>query len=293
MIHMNFTKKWTGNHDQFLLQIEGQINRGTFLSVIGPSGSGKTSLLRVLAGLIIPDEGEILVDNQRWFNSKSNHSISPGKRKLGYVFQDYALFPNMNVKKNLLFAQSGDDQDGMLNELIEIMELKSFLDRYPHSLSGGQQQRVALARSLVQKPRILLLDEPLSALDHQMRTRLQQYILKVHRRYELTTILVSHNLSEVIRLSDRIWVLEQGRIERKGTTSEYLQKHNLDGKFKFTGLVVSIQPVDVIIILSILINNEVVKVVSNPEEVREINIGDQVMVASKAFNPIIRKIQVE
>ncbi len=194
------------------LDIEIQLEKGQFVTLYGKSGAGKTSILRMLAGLLRPEAGHIQVKGQQWYDHNKNIFLSPQKRQLGLLFQDYALFPNMSVRENLLFALPKGQPDAIIAELIELMELRELQNRRPNRLSGGQQQRVALARALVQKPPLLLLDEPLSALDQEMRLKLQEYLLEIHQKYGLTTILVSHEPNEILRLSDTVYVIEQGRL---------------------------------------------------------------------------------
>lgn len=202
------------------LDITIQLDKGQFVTLYGKSGAGKTSILRMLAGLLRPEGGKIRVEGQQWYDHENNIFLSPQKRQLGFLFQDYALFPNMSVRENLLFALPKGQSDAIISELIELMELGELQTRRPNRLSGGQQQRVALARALVQKPPLLLLDEPLSALDQEMRQKLQHYLLEIHQKFGLTTILVSHEPNEILRLSDTVFVIEQGRLLRTCTPQE-------------------------------------------------------------------------
>ncbi|MGB5360522.1 MAG: ATP-binding cassette domain-containing protein, partial [Eudoraea sp.] len=179
----------------------------------------------------------------------------------------------------------------VITDLIEMMELGDLQHRKPQTLSGGQQQRVALARALVRKPNILLLDEPLAALDYKIRLKLQDYITRIHNEYGLTTLLVSHDIGEIIKLSDRVFVLEQGEIARKGIPNDIFSNKKVSGKFKFVGEVLKLEPQDVVVIVSVLIQNNVVKVIADKSEVKSLGIGDKVIVASKAFNPILYKIE--
>ena len=236
------------------------------------------------------DSGSISVNKTTWFDSTNKINLNPQKRKVGFVFQDYTLFPNMTVKENLEFALNKGQSKDVINELIETIELTDLQDRKPETLSGGQKQRVALARALVQKPSILLLDEPLSALDGEMRIKLQDYILKVHKKYKLTTFLVSHDISEVFKLSDHVIKLENGSILQQGTPEELFLDKKTTGKYKTIGTILSIQPSDVINIVSILSNNNIIQVIATNEEASNLSEGDKVMITSKAFNPIIQKI---
>lgn len=290
MIELDFEKTLNGASGELLLKVDQQITQGEFVTLYGKSGAGKTSLLRILAGLMQPDKGLIKVNGSTWLDSEKSFNLKPQKRKVGFVFQDYALFPNMTVQENLLFASDKGKDKAMIANLIEIVELAELQHRQPCTLSGGQKQRVALARALVQQPEILMLDEPLSALDHEMRIKLQQYILQVHREFNLTTILISHDVSEILKTSDTMLVIEHGKIIQSGTPSEVFSHKEVSGKFQFVGEIIKMEKQDVIFILSILIGNELVKVVADEREVKKYTIGERVIVASKAFNPIIKKL---
>ncbi|MBA6117359.1 ABC transporter ATP-binding protein [Pseudomonas sp. NC26] len=195
--------------------IDCQIERGEFVTLLGPSGCGKSTLLRCIAGLTPVDGGQILLDG---------HDIvplSPQKRGIGMVFQSYALFPNMTVEQNVAFGLrmqkiKVDESQVRVREALDLVELGSFAGRYPHQLSGGQCQRVALARSLVTRPRLLLLDEPLSALDARIRKHLREQIRAIQRELGLTTIFVTHDQEEALTMSDRIFLMNQGRIVQSG-----------------------------------------------------------------------------
>jgi len=291
MIELDFEKTLNGASGELLLKVNQQITPGRFVTLYGKSGAGKTSLLRILAGLMQPDKGLIKVNGSTWLNSANEFNLKPQKRKVGFVFQDYALFPNMTVNENLLFASDKGKDKALIRDLIDIVELGELQHRKPGILSGGQKQRVALARALVQQPEILMLDEPLSALDHEMRLKLQQYILQVHREYNLTTILISHDVSEILKTSDTMLVLDHGKIIQKGAPAEVFSHKEVSGKFQFVGEIIKMEKQDVIYILSILIGNELVKVVADEREVKKYAIGERVIVASKAFNPIIKKLQ--
>ncbi|ATP49005.1 spermidine/putrescine ABC transporter ATP-binding protein [Pseudomonas putida] len=195
--------------------IDCQIERGEFVTLLGPSGCGKSTLLRCIAGLTPVDGGRILLDGQDIV------PLSPQKRGIGMVFQSYALFPNMTVEQNVAFGLrmqkvKADESQARVREVLALVELGSFAGRYPHQLSGGQCQRVALARSLVTRPRLLLLDEPLSALDARIRKHLREQIRAIQRELGLTTIFVTHDQEEALTMSDRIFLMNQGRIVQSG-----------------------------------------------------------------------------
>lgn len=290
MIEINIHKRLLSNTGDFNLNISCTIKEGQFVSIVGPSGAGKTTILRLIAGLTQQDSGSISVNKTTWFDSTNKINLNPQKRKVGFVFQEYTLFPNMTVKENLEFALNKGQSKDVINELIQTIELTDLQDRKPETLSGGQKQRVALARALVQKPSVLLLDEPLSALDGEMRIKLQDYILKVHKKYSLTTFLVSHDISEVFKLSDHVIKLENGSILQQGTPEELFLDKKTTGKYKTIGTILTIQPSDVINIVSILSNNNIIQVIATNEEASNLSEGDKVMITSKAFNPIIQKI---
>ncbi|MCM4169433.1 Vitamin B12 import ATP-binding protein BtuD [Arenibacter antarcticus] len=290
MIEISLSKKLQSSGGSMLLDLELKIEKGQFVTLYGVSGAGKTCTLRLLSGLLTPDKGRIVVHGTPWFDGEKKINLPPQQRKLGYVFQDYALFPNMTVRENLEFALQKGQPKSIVRELVDIVELGEFLDRNPSNLSGGQQQRVALARALVQRPEILILDEPLSALDHKMRFKLQEYLLKVHSAYNLTTILVSHNIGEIVKLSDFVYELHNGRVIREGKALEFFSSERSSAKFRFTGEVIQIEEEEVIYVVSVLVGNSVVKVVSDREEALKLKLGDQVFVASKAFNPLIERI---
>ena len=290
MIEIDIHKRLLSTTGDFNLKVSCTINKGELVSIFGSSGAGKTTILRLIAGLTQQDSGSISVNKTTWFDSTNKINLNPQKRKVGFVFQDYTLFPNMTVKENLEFALNKGQSKDVINELIQTIELTDLQDRKPETLSGGQKQRVALARALVQKPSILLLDEPLSALDGEMRIKLQDYILKVHKKYSLTTFLVSHDISEVFKLSDHVIKLENGSILKQGTPEELFLDKKTTGKYKTIGTILSIQPSDVINIVSILSNNNIIQVIATNEEASNLSEGDKVMITSKAFNPIIQKI---
>jgi len=290
VIRIAVKKRLFGVDGEMELAVDFTVSEGEFITLFGKSGAGKTTMLRMLCGLEAPDEGVITVGNDIWFDSAKRINLPPQRRQAGFVFQNYALFPNMTVRRNLTFALDKSHDPATVGTLLKTVGLEALAERYPDTLSGGQKQRVALIRALVRRPKILLLDEPLSALDLQMRLKLQDELLRMHRSFGLTTLLVSHDLSEIFKLSDRVVMLEHGGIVRSGTPSELFVSNELGGKFKLTGEVLRIDKDGVLYILTLLIGNSVVRVVATDDEVAEIGIGDSITVASKAFNPIIEKL---
>jgi molybdate transport system ATP-binding protein len=222
MIEMNISQRLSGAEGEFDLNFETKIPAGELVALYGPSGAGKSSVLKMLAGLMTPRKGWIKVDGEVWFDEAKHINRKPQLRNLGMVFQDYSLFPNMSVRGNLEFALQKGQPKKEVDLLLGLTELKSLQHKMPQHLSGGQKQRVALARALVRKPKILLLDEPLSALHSEMRQKLQNYVFEFHERFGLTTLLVSHDYNEVIKLSKRMLLLEDGRITQDGSPRQIL-----------------------------------------------------------------------
>jgi molybdate transport system ATP-binding protein len=290
MINLELYKILKTSEGDLPLDIELQINKGELITIEGHSGAGKTTILRLIAGLIEPDKGKIVVNEKEWLNTNKKIFLTPQKRNVGFVFQDYSLFPNMTIYENIKFALNGNMNNSYVDEIIDIMELDILKDRYPVTLSGGQKQRASLARAIVRKPEILLLDEPLSALDTEMRLKLQDYILKVHWLFNLTTILVSHDISEIFKMSDRVVRLNMGKIINEGIAAEVFNEKYISGKFRFTGDVLKIESDDVVFIVSVLVGNNIIKVIATQEEIEELKSGDKVMIVSKAFNPLIIKL---
>ncbi len=290
MITFSFRKKLKSANGDMILDISQSLEAGSFTTLFGESGAGKTSTLRILAGLMKPEHGNISVNNRVWLDTPGKINLEARHRSTGFVFQDYALFPNMTVKENIEFAAGRKKDSSLISELFEIFELGELQLQKTDRLSGGQQQRVALARALVRKPEILMLDEALSAIDARMRVKLQDYILTAHRRMGTTTLMVSHEVGEIFKMSDRVMVLDKGSISNSGSPAEIFSNRHISGKFQFTGEVVNIEKDDIVYIVTVLIGNHMVKVIADESEARELEIGNKVLVASKAFNPMIRKI---
>jgi molybdate transport system ATP-binding protein len=281
MIKIDISKKLHGSSGEMSLDINLEIKQGEFIALAGQSGSGKTTLLRILAGLEEAN-GSLSVEDSIWLDASTN--LKPQKREIGFVFQDYALFPNMSVKDNLLFVKK--DQK-LATHLLELTDLSELEDRLPNTLSGGQKQRVSLCRALMNKPKLLLMDEPLSALDPKMRTKLQNEILALHREFGTTTIMVSHDPSEIYRLANRVVVLENGKLIKDGTPKDVLLRTNGSAKFTFEGELLDIIKVDIINIAVIAIGQQIVEVVVSDEEANDLEIGETVSVGTKAFSPTI------
>lgn len=284
MIHINIHKALHGAQGAMDLNVNLTIQSGDFVALSGQSGSGKTTLLRILAGLE-EAKGTLQVDDEFWLKEK--FCLSPQKRQIGFVFQDYALFPNMSVEENLLYVCK---DVALAKKLLEMTHLSELAKRMPNSLSGGQKQRVSLCRAMMNRPKILLLDEPLSALDPTMRTKLQNEILTLHKEFGTTTIMVSHDPSEMYRLSNRVIVLNNGKIINDGSAKEVLLKTKGSQKFSFEGELLDIIKVDIINIAIIAIGQQLVEVVIGSAEAKDLVLGQSVSVSTKAFTPTLQDL---
>ena len=218
MIKIDIKKPLYGIEDNMILDINIEIKSGSFVGLMGDSGSGKSTFLRILAGLE-KATGTIEVDGQKWLSQ--NIDIKPQKRDIGFVFQDYALFDNMTLLDNLLYVKKDKI---FADKLLSMTKLDRLKDRLPHRLSGGQKQRVALCRAMMNRPKLLLLDEPLSAIDQKLRLNLQNDILTLHKEFQTTTIFTSHDIDEIYKLSDRVILLDKGEIIKDGKKDVLIEK---------------------------------------------------------------------
>ncbi len=285
MIEIAIEKELLGSLGKMSLHVNLSIENQSFVALSGQSGSGKTTLLRILSGLE-DARGTISVDGEVWLSH--NQKLAPQQRRIGFVFQDYALFPNMSVMENLLFVRNDKT---LAQYLLKLTQMDELAHRRPSTLSGGQKQRVSLCRAMMNHPKLLLMDEPLSALDPSMRTKLQHEILMLHKEFETTTIMVSHDPSEIYRLSNRVIVLNQGQVIQDGDAKGVLLRTQGSQKFSFEGELLDIVKVDVIYVAIVSIGQQIVEVVLDESEARELPIGSIVNVSTKAFTPIIQKLQ--
>ena len=285
MVEIAIRKMLQGSHGPMPLEVTFEIQEHAFVALSGPSGSGKTTLLRILAGLE-DAEGNITVEGERWLDGRKQLSVQ--KRGIGFVFQNYALFEHMSVEQNLLFV--APDRE-LADELLDLTQLNRLRHRLPSTLSGGQKQRVALCRALMNRPRLLLMDEPLSALDPEMRSGLQHDILALHKRFGTTTLMVSHDPSEIYRLADRVISMEQGRIIRDGSPKEVLMRTRGSQKFALQGELLEIVKADVINIAIVAIGQQIVEIVLDDYEAGQFESGQIVQVSVKAFAPSLSAIQ--
>ncbi|MBF7043648.1 sulfate/molybdate ABC transporter ATP-binding protein [Campylobacter volucris] len=284
MLKVDICKIFKNKHNNFKLQAKFEIQQGEFLAIFGKSGSGKTTLLRVIAGFE-KALGFCEFNNEIFFNQKQFLSIQ--KRNIGFLFQDYALFENMNVEQNLLFAKN--DQK-FANELLELLNLNSHRKNHILELSGGQKQRVALARALMRKPKLLLLDEPFSALDNEIKLNLHDYLLSIHKIYNITTILITHDVSEAYKLANKVIILDQGQIIKQGNPSEVFLKTQGSQKFAIKARILKLQPQDSIIVVILSIGSQITQIALSPLEAQNLKENDEVIISQKAFGLNLIKI---
>lgn len=197
---------------------------GGVMGILGASGSGKSMTLKCIAGIETPDEGRIVLNGRVLFDSEKHINLPPQKRKVGYLFQNYALFPNMTVETNIAAGLLGskEEKQEAVARMIRLFKLEGLEKRYPSQLSGGQQQRVGLARALAANPSLMLLDEPFGAIDAINRTKLQDELLKIHERAGLTCMFVTHDVTEALKLGTRIMIMNQGKIQQFDTAKQIL-----------------------------------------------------------------------
>jgi sulfate transport system ATP-binding protein len=237
-----------------LKDVSLEVRDGSLTALLGPSGGGKSTLLRVIAGLETPDSGKVVIAGE------DATTKPPQRRNVGFVFQHYAAFKHMTVRKNVAFGltirkRPRDEIDGRVNELLELVHLDGFADRYPSQLSGGQRQRMALARALAVQPRVLLLDEPFGALDATVRKELRLWLRRLHDEVHVTTVFVTHDQEEAMEVAEQIVVLNHGDIEQVGAPRDLYEKPANEFVMRFVGPVSElsgrfIRPHDVEILLA-------------------------------------------
>ena len=219
-LQISKVNKWYPGDVHAVKDMDMEIKKGEFIVFVGPSGCGKTTLLNLILGITEADSGKI------WFNGEDITNLAMEKRGFNIVFQDYALFPNLNVYKNIVYGlknRPGISTEKEVEELIELLGLKEHLNKKIDQLSGGQKQRVALARTLVMKPKILLLDEPLSALDGVIKESIKEKIKTIAKEFHLTTIIVTHDPEEALTLSDHVLIIQEGKIAQYDTPEEIIK----------------------------------------------------------------------
>ncbi len=231
IILKNIRKEFEDKGSKFVAvdNLNMKIDDRSFITLLGPSGCGKTTTLRMIAGLETPTSGQILIDGKPVFDSEKGINISPDKRDVGFLFQNYALWPHMTVYKNIAFGLenmkwSKAKIDERVNELLDMLRIRQFVDRYPSELSGGQQQRVAIARTLAPRPKVLFMDEPLSNLDAKLRGEMRTELKRLHVDTDSTFIYVTHDQLEAMTLSTKVCLMETGKLQQLAPPLEIYRK---------------------------------------------------------------------
>ena len=217
MLQIQGISKSYGNQN-VLRNFNLDIESGEIISVVGSSGSGKTTLLRLISGLEMPDNGQITLKDK--IVSSDNNFVRPEDRDCSLVFQDYALFPNMSMRQNIYFGKNSESNKEKIEQLIELTDIKNILEKFPHQCSGGEQQRVALVRSLAIDPSLVLMDEPLSNLDYNLKANLALVIRDLLKKFKITAIIVTHDIMDALEMSDRIIVIDKGEVMQNGLPNE-------------------------------------------------------------------------
>lgn len=286
-------KSLQGAQGNFRLQIDTHIESGALIALFGKSGVGKTSILRLLSGLDSVENGYIRVDDEIWLDTKHKISLATQKRNVGFVFQHYALFPHLNVFDNICFGLRNKNDKSFAFELLERMNLVALAKARIWNLSGGQQQRVALARALVRRPKILLLDEPFSALDNAMRITLQNELHEIHKNFALTTLLVSHNISEIFALASHVFHIEDGHIISQGTPMQVFCNScdNPQHQIQIIGEIIQVVHMPTYTQLTLLYNGTLLSF-TQPPHTKIPPIGSQILLHSSLDNPQITPLHL-
>lgn len=282
MIELDFCKSLNGANGEFVLEVRENIALGSRVAFFGKSGVGKSTILKVLAGLEEIEGGRIVVGGEVW--SERGFSLPPQRREVGFVFQDYSLFPNLSVFENIAYGKGASKE--RVERLIEIMELGALCEFKPSKLSGGQSQRVAIARALASSPKILLLDEPFSALDSGIKNKLLNEVLGLQKELGFTLILVSHDIGEVYRLSEEVLLMNEGKVISRSSPKGAFGKSNI----QLIAQVLEIKKNDLVCEVCVLVGGEVLSFVAHSDELEGIEVGESVEVVLKSFSPMIRKI---
>jgi molybdate transport system ATP-binding protein len=288
LLSINLNKTW----NDFELDVAFDIPRGKITALFGPSGAGKSSILRLISGLEMAEDGSVSNGNEIWFDKAKGINLHPQQRSVGFVFQDYALFPHMTVEKNVAYGIKEKWRRKEIKDLIALAGLSGYERSYPAQLSGGQKQRVSLIRAIARKPDILLLDEPFSALDWQTRVQLQEDVKNIIKQFNITTLYVTHEVTEVYKLANNVIVLESGKEVKRGTPEEVFLGKRLSTRVQVTGKVVGIEHDSIMASVTILHADQFFKTLIDTEELKSLNlrIGDDVIIGVKSSDVILFKI---
>jgi len=289
MIKVRLKKHLAAGHGPFELDVDFEVSRDEIVTLFGHSGAGKTTILRMIAGLTAPDEGFIEVDGEVWFDSARGVHKPVQERRVGFVFQDYNLFPNMTVRENLRYAVKDKKDVHLIDSFLDMTRLVELGNHKPHTLSGGQKQRVALLRALLNKPKLFLLDEPFSALDLELRIKLQDEFISLYQRFKIPVVFVSHDVGEVFKLSHRVLLMKDGKIVKSGPVSEVFDGECAAGRLTMTGNIISVETDGPSHVAVIQIGKHIARVPMAGEGAKRPEDGDQVLVSTQIFKPVSRR----
>jgi molybdate transport system ATP-binding protein len=278
-----------GRGKPFTLDAAFSVPKGKITVIFGPSGSGKSTILRLLAGLEKGEHGHILNSGETWFDSAKRLDLPPKDRRTGFLFQDLALFPHMSVMQNLLYT-TGKKNRAKAEELLEMIQLSGLKDRSIDELSGGQRQRLALARALAGSPELLLLDEPFSALDREVKKKLYDELTKLHSSLGFTAIMVTHDMAEAYRLAEHAVILKEGRVTKEGAPEEVFLGKSLSTRIQLPAKVIAMESDEIHTLLTVEEGLRTFRVFVDNEEAGKIEIGDEVIVAAKASDALVFKV---
>ncbi|OOP56027.1 MAG: hypothetical protein AYP45_11320 [Candidatus Brocadia carolinensis] len=291
MIKVRVKKTW----GKFGLDVNFEVPHEKVTILFGPSGSGKSSILRLVSGLEMADGGMIQKGEDVWYDELRAINLLPQQRSVGFVFQDFALFPHLTVEKNVAYGIKEKKRLKEAKDLLSLVGLSGYERYYPGQLSGGQKQRVALIRALARRPDILLLDEPLSALDWETRRQLQEDLKRIIKQFCITTLYVTHDVTEVYKLADYVVALESGRVVKQGTPEEIFMGRRLSTRIQVVGKVVDIESDPIMAAVTVLHESQYFKTLIDTEEILRMNlsIGDDVVIGAKSSDVILCKVFAE
>lgn len=288
MLNICLKKTW----NTFGLDVAFEIPYGKVTALFGPSGAGKSTVLRLISGLETADEGMVSHGKEVWFDKAAGVNLPPQQRSVGFVFQDFALFPHLTVERNIAYGMRDKKRLKEVKNLLSLVGLSGYERYYPAQLSGGQRQRIALIRALARQPDLLLLDEPLSALDWETRRQLQEDLKRIIKQFQVTTLYVTHDVTEVYKLADYVVVLEAGRVVKQGTPEEVFMGKRLSTRIQVVGKVVGIESDPIMAAVTIIHEDQYFKTLIDTEEVHRLNlmVGDDVVIGAKSSDVILFKI---
>lgn len=286
MIEIDCKKRLNGGDGSFVLEAKMSVAESEMVALYGRSGSGKTTILRLLAGFERPDSGQIIINGEIFYDSKRGINVPAQKRNIGFLFQNYALFDNMNVEQNLLYAKNDKK---LCSYLLDVLEIKDLSRASTDSLSGGQKQRVAIARALMRRPKILLLDEPLSALDGAMKEKIQEFLLALYDEFKFTCILISHDIGEIYRLCGRVFSVDVGKMTSSSVADKFLGSGG-GANLNIRAKIIDISEFDGVFVVIFSVGQQLAKVLLSKSEVGALKVGDSVMLNAEAFSLRLNKL---